>query len=306
MPGHKGSLLYGCCVMMCFMEPSEEAKHPRRPDIFTETHVLGDDTHVLTVRAEHCDALAARHIAHVAVVDAASPYTIVRTHLSGAFMQVCLGGEGHTFLDGRWLAHTPGYASFAPAHVLHAFHCLPAKRWQLCWVRFMPTSPRSLAGAITPSLTRFDGRPLENAVRGLYHEMATTADPGTSAIWVDIIDRYVTRMVDPWQSEPRLNGMWKVVLADLGRPWQLDELASLANISSEHLRRLCWQNFGRSPGRQLTAMRMAQAAHALATTQRKIEAIARDVGYANPFAFSNTFKRLTGFRPSEYRSRPRS
>lgn len=286
------------CVVSC--------EKVERPDIFTETHVLGDDTRVLTVRAENCEALAARHIAHVAVVDAAAPYTIVRTHLSGAFMQVCLGGEGHTFLDGRWLAHTPGYASFAPAHVLHAFHCLPGKRWQLCWVRFMPTSPRSLAGAITPSLTRFDGRPLENAVRGLYHEMAGSADPGTCAIWVDMIDRYIARMVDPWQSEPRLNEMWNVVLADLGRPWQLEELAALASISPEHLRRLCWQNFGRSPGRQLTAMRIAQAAHELATTSRKIEAIARDVGYANPFTFSNTFKRLTGLRPSEYRSRPRS
>src|SRR5690606_31412467 len=82
-----------------------------RPDIFTETHIMGDDTRVLTVRAEHCEALAARHIAHVAVVDAASPYTVVRTHLSGAFMQVCLGGEGHTLLDGRWHSHTRGYRS---------------------------------------------------------------------------------------------------------------------------------------------------------------------------------------------------
>ena len=284
----------------------ESCERVKRPDIFSETHVLGDDTRVLTVRAEHCEALAARHIAHVAVVDAAAPYTIVRTHLSGAFMQVCLGGEGHTFLDGRWMAHTPGYASFAPAHVLHAFHSLPDQRWQLCWVRFMPTSPRSLAGAMSPSLTRFDGRPLENAVRGLYHEMTTDADPGTSAIWVDIIERYVARMVDPWQREPRLNEMWNVVLGDLGRPWQLEELAGLVNISPEHLRRLCWQNFGRSPGRQLAAMRIAQAAHELTTTSRKIEAIARDVGYANPFTFSNTFKRLTGFRPSDYRSRPRN
>ena len=51
-------------------------------------------------------------------------------------------------------------------------------------------------------------------------------------------------------------------------------------------------------------MRIAFAAHLLATTSAKVEAIAQQVGYANPFAFSNTFKRLTGFRPSEYRTRP--
>lgn len=277
-----------------------------KPDLQTETHVFGDDTRIITVRAEHCEALAARHIAHVAVIDAAAPYTIVRTHLSGAFLQVCLGGEGQTLLDGSWRSHTVGVASFAPAHVLHAFHCLPDQRWQLCWVRFMPSSPRSLASAMAPGLTKFDGRPLEKAILGLASEMDSDADPGTCAIWVDIIERYVARMVDPWQREPRLNGMWSAILADIGHPWSLEELARLANISPEHLRRLCWRNFGRSPGKQLTTMRIAQAAHQLVTTQKKIEAIAQDVGYINPFTFSNTFKRLTGFRPSEYRSRPRS
>lgn len=277
----------------------------KQPDLLTETHILGDDTKVITVRAEHCEALASSHIAHVAVVDAASPYTIVRTHLSGSFMQACLGGKGRTLLDGRWHTHSTGHATFAPAHVLHAFHCMPNTRWQLCWVRFMPTSPRSVAGAVSPALTRFDGRPLEKAILGLHDEMAQGGDPGTCAIWVDIIERYVARMIDPWQREPRLNDMWKAVLADLGRPWQLEDMARLANISPEHLRRLCWKNFGRSPGRQLTSMRIAQAAHELVTTQKKVEVIARNVGYVNPFTFSNTFKRVTGFRPSDYRSKPR-
>ncbi|MCZ9335890.1 hypothetical protein, partial [Klebsiella pneumoniae] len=80
----------------------------KHPDISTETHVLGEATVQTVVRAEHCDALAARHIAHVAVVDAAAPYPVVRTHLSGAFMQVCLSGEGQTLLDGRWYPHKPG------------------------------------------------------------------------------------------------------------------------------------------------------------------------------------------------------
>ncbi len=80
----------------------------KHPDLSRETLVLGDDTAQTVVRAEQCDALAARHIAHVSVLDAAAPYTVVRTNLSGAFMQVCLGGEGQTLLDGRWYTHKPG------------------------------------------------------------------------------------------------------------------------------------------------------------------------------------------------------
>ena len=54
---------------------------------------------------------------------------------------------------------------------------------------------------------------------------------------------------------------------------------------------------------QLTYLRIQYAAHRLATTNTKIEDVACQVGYQNPFAFSNTFKRMTGFRPSHFRIR---
>lgn len=275
----------------------------KHPDISRETLVLGDDTVQTVVRAEQCEALAARHIAHVSVLDAAAPYTVVRTHLSGAFMQVCLGGEGQTLLDGRWYTHKPGSVTFAPAHVLHAFHCVPGHRWQLAWVRFKPESVRSVDGAMSPTMSAFDGRVLQSAIEGLAAEMEGAADPGTCVVWVDVIERYVARILEPLQREPRLVPVWNAVKADLSREWTLADLAALANTSEEHLRRLCQKNLGRSPGKQLANLRIAHAAHLLATSGDKIEAIARSVGYVNPFAFSNTFKRLTGFRPSDYRLR---
>lgn len=277
----------------------------KHPDISRETLVMGDDTVQTVVRAEHCDALAARHIAHVSVVDAAAPYTVVRTHLSGAFMQVCLGGEGQTLLDGRWYNHRPGSVTFAPAHVLHAFHCVPGKRWQLAWVRFKPDSVHSVDGAMAPTMSPFDGRLLQNAIQGLAAEMEGVADHGTCVVWVDVIERYVARILEPLQREPRLVQVWNAVKNDLARDWTLADLAALASTSEEHLRRLCQKNLGRSPGKQLATLRIAHAAHLLATTTEKIEAIAHGVGYVNPFAFSNTFKRLTGFRPSDYRAKPR-
>lgn len=277
---------------------------PNPPIALKETHIWGDDCPVTIVRAEQCEALAARHIAHVAVMDASEPYTIVRTHLAGAYMHVCLGGEGRTLLDGNWYVHKAGMTSFAPAHVLHAFHCVPGQRWQVCWVRFMPSSPRSAEHAIAPAMTAFDGRALEHAILGLARELDGAADPGSCAIWVDVIERYVARVAEPWQREPRLVTLWNAVQQDLARDWTLADMARLATTSEEHLRRLCQRSLGRSPGKQLAAMRIAHAAHRLATTHEKVEAIAHSVGYVNPFAFSNTFKRLTGFRPSEYRSRP--
>jgi AraC-like DNA-binding protein len=39
----------------------------------------------------------------------------------------------------------------------------------------------------------------------------------------------------------------------------------------------------------------------LATTAFTVEAIANEIGYQNPFVFSNAFRKWIGFRPSEYR-----
>ena len=278
---------------------------PQHPDLREEIHILGDQTVVTTVRAEHCEALAARSIAHVAVVNAIEPYTIVRTNLSGAYFQICLGGEGQTLLDGCWYAHREGMASFAPAHALHALHCVPGKRWRIAWVRFMPSSPYSRSSAMGPRMMRFSGVGLEQAILGLSNEITSGgADTATCAMWVSLIERYAERVIEPWREEPRLMRVWDIVRNDLGRDWTLHDMAILANTSEEHLRRLCQKCFGRSPGKQLASIRIAHAAHLLATTQDKIDTIAHSVGYVNPFAFSNTFKKLTGFRPSDYRAHP--
>ena len=109
-------------------------------DNLSETHIVGGDTHQWIVRSDACSALRQRHIAHVGVGDAASPYRMVRTKLSGAYLHGSLGGEGRILLDGRWRPHRRGMTSLAPAHVLHAFHAIPSRRWQYCWVRYMPSS----------------------------------------------------------------------------------------------------------------------------------------------------------------------
>jgi len=64
---------------------------------------------------------------------------------------------------------------------------------------------------------------------------------------------------------------------------------------------LCRRQLGRSPMHQVTYLRMRRAAELLANTSHTIEAIAQEVGYHNPFVFSNAFTKWIGWRPSEYR-----
>lgn len=268
-----------------------------------EKDILGPDTIETIVRAEQCPSLRRRYISHVGIADAAAPLFIVRTRLSGTYLHGTIGGEGRMLIDGHWRTHRTGKTSLAPPHVMHAFRAIPSKRWQYCWVRYMPESPRSVGTQMDPVMANVDARPLAHAILGLYFEVASGGDNGSCGLWVDVIERYVDRFVIPWRKEERLVKPWAAVQLDLARDWRLKEMAELAKLSREHFRRLCQRNLGRSPMQQLAYLRVQHAAHLLATTSGKVEAVAQQVGYQNPFAFSNTFKRMTGFRPSIYRVR---
>lgn len=269
-----------------------------------ETHRVGPRTREWVVRAEQCPALRWYHIRHVGIADAAAPYRMVRTHLSGAYLLACFEGEGRILLDGRWRVCRQGSACLAPPHVLHAFQCAPRLRWGFCWVRYeQPDAQQRLVSSAAPVLAAFDGLPLRHAVQGLHDEMEAARDPVAIQHWVELIQLYVTRFAQPWHVDNPLATLWDVVDQNPGQDWSVEKLSALAHCSGEQLRRLCHRHLGRSPMHQVTYLRMRRAAQRLEQTQDKIQQIAEAVGYSNPFTFSNTFKKWIGWAPSEYRGR---
>lgn len=276
------------------------------PGPLAERHVVGADTREWKVRAQECPALALRHIAHVAVADTAPPFEMVRMDLAGTFLFSCHGGRGRILLDGRWQSMREGDACIAPPHVVLAFRCEPGHRWAITWVRYQqPPDQKPIIQASSPAISRLDPLPLRHAVLGLYHEMNSQHAPATVQHWVEIIHTYVTRFASPWQTDDRLGHLWEFVATRLSEPWSLDRLAQKCHLSAEHLRRLCRRELGRSPMHHVIFLRMQLAAKLLATTDDKVETIARAVGYENPFVFSTTFKKWVGWRPSDYRARQR-
>ena len=277
---------------------------PKTHQNLSETHLSGADTKEWIVRATDCPALQSHHIAHVGIADAAVPYSMVRTHLSGSYLLACTSGSGKILLDGRWQLCRAGMACLAPPHVLHAFHAIPRERWGFAWVRYeSPAGRKPVITSISPVMARFEGQPLHAAILGLYHECHGVPDVRAVHHWVELIHSYVRRFAQPWHLDHRLWQLWETVNAKLGEEWTLETLAQRSHFSAEHLRRLCRRELGRSPMHHVTYLRMQHAAALLESTEDKIEAIATAVGYKNPFVFSNTFKKWIGWRPSDYRRR---
>ena len=251
-----------------------------------------------------CPVLAQHHIAHVGLMEARKPFEIVRHDQSGTYMMACHEGSGQVLVDGNWQIMKAGQAYLLPPFVMNAFRCESNEAWKFTWVRYREGGERQpILFAHSPVSSVYDGAPLKRAVEGLHAEASGMADPGTMQLWVDLIQSYVMRFAEPYKTDDRLGRVWNAVDANPGAHWTLYELAELATMSEEHLRRLCKQQLGRSPIQHVTFLRMHRASRLLATTDEKVETIAREVGYRNPFTFSTTFKKWVGWRPSEYRAR---
>jgi len=249
-----------------------------------------------------CQVLSQYQIVHVGTHETTAPMKIVRTKQTTTYFLACYGGRGLVLIDGRWRVCRAGLACLLPAHTLNAFEAIPGSRWQYCWVCYhRPTEQRPIADTISPVMARYDPLPLQSAILGLMYECGGPGQPTLIKEWADLIHAYVLRFAQPKDQPDQLRILWERVAAHLADPWSLAKLAREAGYSNEHLRRLCRRQLGRSPMHQVTYLRMRRATELLASTQLTIEAIAHEVGYHNPFVFSNAFTKWIGWRPSEYR-----
>lgn len=276
--------------------------------------IHGPRTRMRGVRAPHiesrpwidefpvCHALAQYQILHVGIQETFPPMKIVRTKQSTTYFLACHGGKGRVLIDGRWRICKSGYACLLPAHTLNAFETVGGARWEFCWVCYRrPADQRPIADSTTPVMARFEGLPLRSAILGLMHECNGPGQPTLIQEWTDLVHAYVLRFAQPKDQPDQLRLLWERVAAQLSHHWTLAKLAREAGYSNEHLRRLCRGQLGRSPMHQVTYLRMRRASELLASTEQTIESIAYEVGYHNPFVFSNAFTKWIGWRPSEYR-----
>ena len=249
-------------------------------------------------------ALNQYRMAHVGILEAAPPTRIVRTCQTTTYFLACFAGKGKVLIDGQWRVCGAGSACLLPAHTLNAFYALRGPRWKFCWVCYQqPPGQRPIAGIASPVMAKFEYLPLHSAMVGLLHECREPAQPALIQHWIELVHAYVLRFAQPLEQDDRLRLLWSRAASNLADHWTLGRLAREAGYSNEHLRRLCRRQLGRSPMHQVIYLRMRQAAQLLATTDQTIEAIAQEVGYHNPFVFSNAFRKWIGWRPSEYRRR---
>ena len=74
-------------------------------------------------------------------------------------------------------------------------------------------------------------------------------------------------------------------------------------ISGTYLRNIFNDFYNTTPSKYLCSLRIALAKDYLKTTELSVSCISEKVGFLNVYHFSNTFKKVTGVSPLNYRKK---
>lgn len=296
----------------------------RTQSILRENHIapgelatgkIGDATRERIVSPDLFAPLARRYgILLCGTSEAFAPFCFIRHRPAMWQILATTAGAGETWdtVAGQWQPCRAGMIYATPPGMAHGYRSIAGQiPWQLAWAQ---VSPRMVpVSATRPTLFRADAEPFAASIRGLHNEtiLSRSGDALISESWVALVRAYALRFcalavsheIGAPTGDPRLVQVFTAVAADLVYPWTLDDLARLANMSTEHLRRLCRAEGMESPLRRVTELRLRHAASLLASGFYTVERAATRVGYGNAFAFSTAFKRFFGQSPSAFQAR---
>jgi AraC-like DNA-binding protein len=175
-------------------------------------------------------------------------------------------------------------------------------------------SQRLLSALPTLSIVRRDE--WENPVLAMLDDEVARDQPGQSAILDRILDLLCLTTVRAcltragttapgWyraMGDPVVGPALELVHNNPAQPWTVASLGAAVGASRAAFARRFAHLVGEPPLTYLTRWRLDVATDHLHNDDMTIAQIADAVGYENPFAFSNAFKRHTGLSPSRYRS----
>lgn len=266
-----------------------------------ETHLIGPECREWVLGHDRFPQLKNGKFIWVGHSEIVAPYRMVRLQSAYAHIVACFGGRGRVLIDGQVIDWRPGQILLAPSGALHAFEPAGRRPWHIAWVFCDDSGGRKLVEGTSSRMREGDVSGFVSTLKMLTREALGEAEPAAMQAWVTILQTHTRRLAGESHTDPRLVGLWERVEADLSRAWDCRELARIAAMSEEHLRRLCLRYHQRSPMHYVFQLRMHRAGVLLKNTPSKIEVIAQQVGFATPYAFSAAFKRWSGSSPGAYR-----
>ncbi len=190
-----------------------------------------------------------------------------------------------------WIQLTEGYAKAV------WFHLNDTDRWAV-----LKQNPVNVHPAL-------DASGIDTVMGLLLREQASTHPRREFVVrhFSEILAAYLQREVEDLGSpaerlaRQHLHRLRELLSERLDEEWTVARMAAARNLSTGHLHLLAKRYDNQTPMEMLRQLRMERAGTLLLNTTQTIDAIAAQVGYHTPYAFSDAFRRHAGKRPGAYR-----
>lgn len=241
-----------------------------------------------------------------------APYRITRIRPNTHLILYTEGGEGWLRCVGRTSRLLPGSVMILPARIRHDYGAVD--RWEILWFHlgrlpqwndFIPKEP-----AIREASQR-------DRMRTVSEEFLLELAQNDPADNLELLREFakVLRLLirrelrgrtpalpPPVGPHERLAQLWTLVEEQPAAEWTVGRLASEAGFSRSHLQFLAKRLYGVSAMEKVSQLRMQRASQLLHDPGAKVTAIAAELGYESPYAFSRAFKRIVGVSPQQFRT----
>jgi AraC-like DNA-binding protein len=200
--------------------------------------------------------------------------------------------------QGTWVV-PPNRAVWMPAATLHAIRSWGDVAMRTLYIRADAAAAlpqKCCVIAVSPLLRELILRAVELPL--LYDEAGP--DARVMALILDEIRALpVLPLHLPWPADARLQRLCAAIQEDPAGARTLEHWAASVGASSRTLARLLRKETGMSFGAWRQQVRLIDALGRLATGQ-KVTAVALDLGYQSPSAFTSMFRRALGQAPTRY------
>lgn len=224
-----------------------------------------------------------------------------------------LSGEGSIVADGVDLRPAPGDLYLLPARTLQSYSSFSANSYKKYYCHFQATSGGvSLFDVVKVPLCFRAKDPA--AVEAIFRELCAlqaTADPlaplrirslTEQLIYLYLSDAPSIR-VESIQSKKRdpIGDTLLYIERHLAEELSVQQLAARLFFSPDYFTRLFKSVTGETPRRYITRIRNQKAVRLLLSTEMSVAEIAAATGFETPAYFSNTFKKMNGLSPADFR-----
>jgi AraC family transcriptional regulator of arabinose operon len=220
------------------------------------------------------------------------------------------GDRDHALAPGMAVLYSPGFAQDYRTDEA-------AERWRLLWAHFTPRPNwrawlrwpewiKGVGGMTVPAgeIRKGFEAAMRRAASTLRSPHGDAVEFALNALEEALLWAQQANQDNPLSKlDERVRAAMDYLAANSAEPFRLDLLARHCGLSESRLSHLFKAQAGVTPQRYSEELRLRQAQQLLAHSSLRVNEVATETGFADPFYFAKRFRKFAGCAPSEYRER---